>query len=98
MDFSPTASCFLMIASISRSSTAFNCSAVISFFSRLARASFSADERKQAADMVGAERRLGTLHCDYFLFIPLSSFNFARSSAWLTMNDLRSPRSRLNGA
>ena len=47
IDLSPTASCFLISASISRSSTAFNCSAVISPAARLARASFSAAERSR---------------------------------------------------
>ena len=71
MDLRPVASCFLIRASISRSSIAFSCSGEISPRSRLARASFSAAERKQAADMVGAEGRLGTLHC-------CSLFNFDR--------------------
>src|ERR1700733_11380489 len=38
---SPTSSCFLMIFSISRSSTSLSCAAVISPFSRFARASFN---------------------------------------------------------
>ena len=47
IDLSPTASCFLISVSISRSSIAFSCSAVISPRSRLARASFSAAERSR---------------------------------------------------
>ena len=47
MDFSPISSCFLMIASISRSSMALSCAAVISFFSCLARASFSGAVRNR---------------------------------------------------
>jgi hypothetical protein len=38
--FSPTSSCFLMIFSISRSSTAFNAAASVSFFAYFVRASF----------------------------------------------------------
>jgi hypothetical protein len=47
IDLSPAASCFLISASISRSSIAFNCSGVISPFSRFPRASLSAVERKR---------------------------------------------------
>ena len=44
--WSPTSSCFLMIFSISRSSTSLSCAALISPFSRLARASFSGAVRR----------------------------------------------------
>ena len=44
--FRPTSSCFWMILLISRSSTSLSCAAVISFFSRLARASFTGAVRR----------------------------------------------------
>ena len=65
IDLSPTASCFLISASTSRSSIAFSASAVISPFSRLPRASRSAvrtqtgcrrDRRGRAAWFVGSCR------------------------------------------
>ena len=43
----PTSSCFLMIFSISRSSTSLSCAALISFFSRFTRASFSGAVRNR---------------------------------------------------
>ena len=69
IDFSPTASCFLMSASISRSSTAFSCAALISPRSRL-RAGVLQRRRSEAGcrhDRRG--RAAGTLHVDV-LFSP----------------------------
>src|SRR5215203_2168081 len=81
MDLSPTASCFLMIASISRSSIAFNCSGVISFFSRFARASFSADERNRLPTW--SARNGGLVRCIlttllYFCFLLLAPDFFSQ--------------------
>src|ERR1700722_2104351 len=45
--FRPTSACFLMIFSISRSSTSLRAAALISLFSRFARASFKGAVRKR---------------------------------------------------
>ncbi len=61
IDLSPVASCFLIRISISRSSTAFNCSGVISPFSRLARASFRGLERSRLPTW--SARKGGLVRC-----------------------------------
>ena len=67
IDLRPVASCFLIRVSISRSSIAFNCSGVISPLLALGARLLQRGGAQQAADMIGAERRLGALHCSLSL-------------------------------
>ena len=66
IDCRPTSSCFLMTRSISRSSTAFSASARDLALGALRARLLQRRGPQQAADMIGAERRLGSLHVLFF--------------------------------
>src|SRR5262245_37787097 len=75
--FSPTSSCFLTILSISRSSTAFNAAASISFLAYLVRASFSGAVRSRLPTW--SARKGGVVRWDMIVSFPHSN-NCAKRS------------------